>query len=138
MSKSIQYESRIRIDSFLQVPRYVSRFQELNKDFVLLHSFQESHHSVFNPIKHPPGVSSHRIFWNSARVVLRVRNIRKSLLLLCVPFVPLSREYIFVPYPLITFLSSRIYSSDMHWTSLILLAVGNKKDLEVGAGRKDE
>ena len=30
---------RIWIDSFIQVPRYVPRFQELNKDFVLLHPF---------------------------------------------------------------------------------------------------
>ena len=46
---------RIWIDSFIQVPRYVPRFQELNKDFVLLHPFQESHRSLLNPTRTPPG-----------------------------------------------------------------------------------
>ena len=37
-----------------KVPRYVPRFQELNKDFVLLHPFQESHHSVLYPTRTHP------------------------------------------------------------------------------------
>jgi len=47
---------RIWIDSFIQVPRYVPRFQELNKDFVLVHPFQESHRSLLNPTRTPPAV----------------------------------------------------------------------------------
>ena len=38
----------------LKVPRYVPCFQELNKDFVLLHPFQESHHSVLYPTNTHP------------------------------------------------------------------------------------
>jgi len=37
-----------------KVPRYVPRFQELNKDFVLLHPFQKSHHSVLYPTNTHP------------------------------------------------------------------------------------
>ena len=53
LSELIQKESRIWIDLFSKVPRYVPRFQELNKDIVLLHPFQESHHSVLNPTNTP-------------------------------------------------------------------------------------
>jgi len=44
------------MDSFIQIPRHVPRFQELNKDYVLLHPFQESHRSLLNPTRTPPAV----------------------------------------------------------------------------------
>jgi len=40
-----------------KVPRYVPRFQELNKDLILLHPFQESHHSVLYP------TNTHSVFF---------------------------------------------------------------------------
>ena len=53
--ESVNIKGIENLDRFIPPSsRYIPRFQELNKDFVLLHPFQESHRSLLNPTRTPP------------------------------------------------------------------------------------
>jgi len=66
-----------------KVPRYVPRFQELNKDFVLLHSFQESHDSVLYPTNTPPVFFLTDLYIKAPRTWLSVYTRSPNLLNSC-------------------------------------------------------